>query len=84
VWHTSRTLSYSYSRFWHDSEPLAALVQEDSLSRPQVVKKLWAYIKGNSLQNPANGREIMCDGALKAVFNTDKIDMFKMNKELGK
>jgi upstream activation factor subunit UAF30 len=31
-----------------------------------------------------NGREIMCDGALKAVFNTDKIDMFKMNKELGK
>jgi len=26
----------------------------------------------------------MCDGALKAVFNTDKIDMFKMNKELGK
>jgi upstream activation factor subunit UAF30 len=68
----------------HDSEPLAALVQEDSLSRPQVVKKLWAYIKGNSLQNPANGREIMCDGAMRAVFNTDKIDMFKMNKELGK
>ncbi|KAI0000901.1 hypothetical protein BJV77DRAFT_1063487 [Russula vinacea] len=66
------------------SEPLAALVQEDSLSRPQVVKKLWAYIKGNSLQNPTNGREIMCDGALRAVFNTDKIDMFKMNKELGK
>jgi len=66
------------------SEPLAALVEEDSLSRPQVVKKLWAYIKTNSLQNPTNGREIMCDGALRAVFNTDKIDMFKMNKELGK
>lgn len=68
----------------HDSEPLAALVQVNSLSRPQVVKKLWAYIKANSLQNPTNGREILCDGALKAVFNTDKIDMFKMNKELGK
>lgn len=66
------------------SEPLAALIQENSLSRPQVVKKLWAYIKTNSLQNPTNGREIMCDGALRAVFNTDKIDMFKMNKELGK
>ncbi|KAI0282833.1 SWIB/MDM2 domain-containing protein [Russula aff. rugulosa BPL654] len=66
------------------SEPLAALVEENMLSRPQVVKKLWAYIKTNSLQNPTNGREIMCDGALRAVFNTDKIDMFKMNKELGK
>jgi len=72
------------TRFVCDSEPLAALVQEGSLSRPQVVKRLWAYIKSNNLQNPANGREIMCDGALKAVFNTDKIDMFKMNKELGK
>ncbi|KAI0294400.1 SWIB/MDM2 domain-containing protein [Russula brevipes] len=66
------------------SEPLAALVQEDSLSRPQVVKRLWAYIKTNNLQNPTNGREILCDGAFRAVFNTDKIDMFKMNKELGK
>ncbi|KAI0002187.1 hypothetical protein BJV74DRAFT_817600 [Russula compacta] len=66
------------------SEPLAALVQQDSLSRPQVVKRLWAYIKSNNLQNPTNGREIICDGPLKAVFNTDKIDMFKMNKELGK
>jgi upstream activation factor subunit UAF30 len=72
------------TRSLRDSEPLAALIQEGSLSRPQVVKRLWAYIKTNNLQNPANGREIMCDGALKAVFNTDKIDMFKMNKELGK
>ena len=75
---------HPYHDALHRSEPLAALVQEDSLSRPQVVKKLWAYIKSNSLQNPSNGREIICDGALKAVFNTDKIDMFKMNKELGK
>ena len=66
------------------SDPLAVLVQEASLSRPQVVKKLWAYIKSNNLQNPTNGREILCDDALRAVFNTDKIDMFKMNKELGK
>jgi len=72
------------SKEYNLSDPLAALVQEASLSRPQVVKKLWAYIKSNSLQNPTNGREILCDGPLRAVFNTDKIDMFKMNKELGK
>ncbi|TRM69129.1 SWIB/MDM2 domain-containing protein [Schizophyllum amplum] len=65
------------------SEPLSAVLQEPKLSRPQVVKQLWVYIKANDLQNPANKREIMCDDALRRVFNTDKIDMFKMNKELG-
>ncbi|PPQ88443.1 hypothetical protein CVT25_011569 [Psilocybe cyanescens] len=65
------------------SEPLAALVQVDKLSRPQVVKQLWVYIKGNELQNPENKREILCDGNMRAVFGVDKIDMFKMNKVLG-
>lgn len=36
------------------SEPLAAVMEVDKLSRPQVVKKLWEYIKGNDLQNPKN------------------------------
>ncbi|KAF9485968.1 SWIB-domain-containing protein [Pholiota conissans] len=65
------------------SEPLAALLQVDKLSRPQVVKQLWVYIKANELQNPGNKREILCDTNLRAVFNVDKIDMFKMNKVLG-
>ena len=55
----------------------------DKLSRPQVVKQLWAYIKDNELQNPANKREIICDANLRAVFNADKVDMFRMNKTLG-
>ncbi|KAG7091021.1 hypothetical protein E1B28_010082 [Marasmius oreades] len=65
------------------SAPLATLLQVEKLSRPQVVKQLWVYIKGNECQNPQNKREIICDDSLKAVFNTDKIDMFKMNKVLG-
>lgn len=65
------------------SEPLAALLEINKLSRPQVVKQLWVYIKDNSLQNPSNKREIMCDDQLRAVFGVDKIDMFKMNKVLG-
>ncbi|KAJ7188634.1 SWIB/MDM2 domain-containing protein [Mycena filopes] len=65
------------------SEPLAAVLGVDSLSRPQVVKQLWVYIKSNELQNPDNKREIMCDSGLRPVFNVDKIDMFKMNKVLG-
>jgi len=65
------------------SDPLAAVLQFDKLSRPQVVKQLWVYIKGNELQNPGNRREILCDAGLRAVFGVDKIDMFKMNKVLG-
>jgi upstream activation factor subunit UAF30 len=65
------------------SEPLAALLQIQKLSRPQVVKQLWDYIKGNELQNPSNKREIVCDAGFKAIFGVDKIDMFKMNKVLG-
>ena len=71
------------SHLLYCSEPLAALLQVENLSRPQVVKQLWVYIKGNELQNPANKREILCDVKLRAVFGVDKIDMFKMNKVLG-
>lgn len=65
------------------SAPLASLLQTEKLSRPQVVKQLWDYIKGNQLQNPSNKKEILCDANFRAVFNVDKIDMFKMNKVLG-
>ncbi|KAF8911472.1 hypothetical protein CPB84DRAFT_1812324 [Gymnopilus junonius] len=65
------------------SDPLASVLNIDKLSRPQVVKQLWIYIKENQLQNPENKREILCDTSLRAVFGVDKIDMFKMNKVLG-
>jgi len=72
-----------FSKEYVLSEPLAVVIQVERLSRPQVVKKLWEYIKGNDLQNPSNKREIICDTSLRAVFGQDKIDMFKMNKVLG-
>ncbi|KAF7428716.1 hypothetical protein PC9H_007945 [Pleurotus ostreatus] len=63
--------------------PLASLLAVDKLSRPQVVKQLWVYIKANDLQNPSNKKEIICDAPMKAIFKSDKIDMFSMNKYLG-
>ena len=65
------------------SEPLSILLSTNSLSRPQVVKQLWEYIKSNDLQNPSNKREILCDEMMRNVFGVDKIDMFKMSKVLG-
>lgn len=66
------------------SEPLANLTGHASLSRPQAVKKLWEHIKAENLQNPEDKREILCDSPMKAIFHADKINMFKMNKLLGR
>jgi upstream activation factor subunit UAF30 len=65
------------------SEPLVALLGETQLSRPQTVKKIWAYIKDNDLQDPSDKRQVRCDDALRAVFKTDRVHMFTMNKLLS-
>ena len=66
------------------SPQLAAVVGSGQLSRGEVVSKIWAYIKANKLQNPANKREILADAKLKPVFGgKDKVSMFEMNKHLA-
>ena len=65
------------------SEPLSALLGETQLSRPQTVKKIWEYVKSNDLQDPSDKRQIVCDDAMRAVFKTDRVHMFTMNKILN-
>ncbi|ORX40951.1 hypothetical protein BD324DRAFT_612658 [Kockovaella imperatae] len=65
------------------SDALADFTGEARLSRPQVVKRIWEYVKLHDLQDPADKRFIICDDALKTVFNTDKVHMFTMNKILA-
>jgi len=66
------------------SAELSAVIGATPLSRGEVVSKMWAYIKSNNLQNPANKREIVADAKLKPVFGgKDKVDMFEMNKHLA-
>jgi upstream activation factor subunit UAF30 len=48
-----------------------------------VVSKVWAHIRNNNLQNPANKREILADDKLKKVFGKDSCTMFEMNKHLS-
>ncbi len=65
------------------SKELAAVVGSDPLPRPEVVSKVWDYIKRNNLQNPQNKREIMADDKLRAVFGRESVTMFEMNKHLA-
>ena len=61
------------------SPELAAVVGNKPLPRTEVVKKLWAYVKKNNLQDKKEKRNINADDALRAVFGGKKtVTMFEM------
>ncbi len=62
-------------------EALSAIVGSTPLSRGELTKKLWDYIKKNGLQDAQNKRNINADAALKPVFNgKSQVTMFEMTK----
>lgn len=65
------------------STKLAKFLGEKELSRPQIVKQMWVYIKEHDLQNPDNRREIMLDDKMRRVFGCDSFTMFSMNKYIS-
>ncbi len=61
------------------SPELSAIVKAKELTRGEAMKELWVYIKGNNLQDPNNGRVIIPDEKLAALFGSkDPVDMFKL------
>ncbi|PIA52336.1 hypothetical protein AQUCO_01000299v1 [Aquilegia coerulea] len=66
------------------SPELQKVVGVPEMARTEVVKKLWAYIKENNLQDPDNKKNIRCDESLRSLFRVDTINMFQMNKALSK
>ncbi len=67
------------------SPALAAVVGSDSLSRPEVIKKTWEYIKEHNCQDSKNKRLIRPDALLEKVFGSkDPIDMMKLSGVLNK
>ena len=63
------------------SPELEAVVGAGPMSRGEVVKQLWVYIKKHDLQNPANKRNILADDKLKALFGgKGEVTMFEMTK----
>lgn len=64
------------------SENLADIVGGDEMPRHEVVKRMWAYIKENKLQDPKNKQFIKCDEKLSKVIPTKKFRGFGMVKYL--
>ena len=61
------------------SAELEAVVGKGPMPRSEVVKKLWAYIKKNDLQDPKAKRNIKADANLKVVFGGKAVvDMCEM------
>ncbi|MBX2987007.1 MAG: hypothetical protein KF802_03835 [Bdellovibrionaceae bacterium] len=66
------------------SAKLAAVVGNSPMPRTEVVKKLWAYIKKNNLQDSKNRRNINADAKLKELFGKAVVNMFEMTKIVNK
>jgi upstream activation factor subunit UAF30 len=67
------------------NDKLALIVGSKPLPRTELTKKLWAYIKKNSLQDKKSKRMINADANLKVVFGgKGKVDMFEMTRLVNK
>lgn len=82
------------------SKKLEAVIGKGPLARPQIMKKIWAYIKRHDLQHDKNRRCIILDEKLSQVLKPTKgqikmrgkvikipagcVFMTDMNKQLSK
>ncbi len=62
-------------------DKLAAVVGSQPLTRAELTKKLWAYIKKNRLRDKKVKTKINADDSLRLVFNgKSQVSMFEMTK----
>ena len=67
------------------SATLGAVIGTNAMPRTEVTKKIWGYIKRNSLQDKKNKRMINADDKLKPEFGGKaQVSMFEMTKLVNK
>ncbi len=81
---TARKPNAAFMKALTPSAELAAVIGAGAAARTEVVKKLWAYIRKNNLQNPKNKRNILADEKLKKVFGKGEVSMFELASLIGK
>jgi chromatin remodeling complex protein RSC6 len=80
-----RAVNAAFARPMTPSPVLAAVVGAGALPRTEVIKKLWAYIKRNNLQDAKNRRAINADDKLRAFFGgKSQVTMFDLAKLANK
>ena len=66
------------------SDELAFIVGAKKSTRPQIVKKIWVYIKAHKCQDSKNRRMIVPDKNLSEIIGKKPIDMMKLAGHLNK
>jgi len=66
------------------SPELAEVCGTKKCTRPQMVKKLWEYIKSHKCQDQKNRRMICPDKKLECILGKKPVDMLKLAGLLNK
>jgi upstream activation factor subunit UAF30 len=78
---TARKPNAAFMKPMQPSAALAKVVGDRPLPRTEVVKKIWAYVKRNGLQDKKEKRNINADDTLREVFAGKRtVSMFEMTK----
>ena len=64
------------------SSELEAVIGVKEAPRHEVIKRMWAYIKENNLQDPKNKQFANCDEKLEKVIGESRFKCFGMAKYL--
>ena len=75
-----RTPNAAFMKPMTPSPQLAAVIGDKPVPRTEVTKKVWDYIKKNSLQDSAKRTMINADAKLKEIFKKAQVSMFEMTK----
>ena len=82
---SKRKPNAAFMRELTPSRDLAEVVGSKAIPRTEVVKKLWAYIRKNNLQDAKERRMINADDKLRVVFGGKRqVSMFEMTKLVNK
>jgi len=82
---TARKPNAAFMKPMQPSAALAKVVGDKPQPRTEIVKKIWAYVKKNNLQDKKEKRNINADEALKEVFGGKKtVTMFEMTALVNK
>merc|ERR1712080_333183 len=55
-------------------EPLSTICKAKKMTRYEVLRKIWTYIRVKKLQNPKDKRLIICDDNLRKMTKLKEID----------